>query len=212
VHFEQHDDRYARTDEWLRVVQGAWCNERFSHKGAYYSVDETVLSPKPVRPPVIYAGGESEAAKALISSRCDAYVMHGDPPERVAPKIADMRRRREASLGAPMQFGMAAYVIVRDTQEAAEREKTRITNVAPGSPGYGNYQDWLANTKLDQAVSLEDYSVSNRGLRAELVGTPEVVAERLRAFAAVGVDLLLMQCSPQHDEMERFAAQVMPLV
>ncbi|HTA74351.1 MAG TPA: LLM class flavin-dependent oxidoreductase [Gemmatimonadaceae bacterium] len=212
VHFEQHDDRYARTDEWLAVIQGAWCNETFTHKGKYYSVDETVLAPKPVRPPVIYAGGESEAAKTLISSRCDAYVMHGDPPERVAPKIADMRQRRAATGKAPMTYGMAAYAIVRDTVEEAEREKARITNVSPGTPGYGNYQDWLANTKLEQAVSLEDYSVSNRGLRAELVGTPEIVAERIRAFANAGVDLLLLQSSPQREEMERFAEQVMPLV
>jgi FMNH2-dependent dimethyl sulfone monooxygenase len=212
VHFEQHDDRYARTDEWLAVIQGAWCNETFTHKGKYYSVDETVLAPKPVRPPVIYAGGESEAAKTLISSRCDAYVMHGDPPERVAPKIADMRQRRAATGKAPMTYGMAAYAIVRDTVEEAEREKARITNVSPGTPGYGNYQDWLANTKLEQAVSLEDYSVSNRGLRAELVGTPEIVAERIRAFADAGVDLLLLQSSPQREEMERFAEQVMPLV
>jgi len=212
VHFEQHDDRYARTDEWLAVIQGAWCNETFTHKGKYYSVDETVLAPKPVRPPVIYAGGESEAAKTLISSRCDAYVMHGDPPERIAPKIADMRQRRAATGKVPMTYGMAAYAIVRDTVEEAEREKARITNVSPGTPGYGNYQDWLANTKLEQAVSLEDYSVSNRGLRAELVGTPEIVAERIRAFAAAGVDLLLLQSSPQREEMERFAEQVMPLV
>jgi FMNH2-dependent dimethyl sulfone monooxygenase len=75
-----------------------------------------------------------------------------------------------------------------------------------------NYQDWLSHTKLEHAVSLEDYSVSNRGLRAGLVGTPETVAERLRAFADAGVDLLLMQCSPQLEEMERFSAQVMPLV
>ncbi|HTD62009.1 MAG TPA: LLM class flavin-dependent oxidoreductase [Gemmatimonadaceae bacterium] len=212
VHFEQHDDRYARTDEWLAVIQGAWCNETFTHKGKYYSVDETVLAPKPVRPPVIYAGGESEAAKTLISSRCDAYVMHGDPPERIAPKIADMRQRRAATGKVPMTYGMAAYAIVRDTVEEAEREKARITNVSPGTPGYGNYQDWLANTKLEQAVSLEDYSVSNRGLRAELVGTPEIVAERIRAFAAAGVDLLLLQSSPQREEMERFSEQVMPLV
>jgi dimethylsulfone monooxygenase len=212
VHFEQHDDRYARTDEWLAVMQGAWCNETFTHHGKYYSVDETVLAPKPVRSPVIYAGGESEAAKTLISSRCDAYVMHGDPPERVAPKVADMRRRREATGRPPMTYGMAAYAIVRDTAEEAERERARITNVAPGSPGYGNYQDWLANTKLEQAVSPEDYSVSNRGLRAGMVGTPEMVAERVRAFADAGVDLLLLQCSPQREEMERFAEQVMPLV
>ena len=212
VHFEEHDDRYARTDEWLKVVRGAWCEPRFTHHGRYYTVDETVLEPKPVHAPTIYAGGESEAAKTLISQKCDAYVMHGDPPERVAPKVDDMRRRREATGLPPMQYGMAAYMVVRDTEAEATREVARITNVSPGSPGYANFQDWLAHTKLEQTVSAEDYSVSNRGLRAGLVGTPEMVADRVRAFAAAGVDLLLLQCSPQLEEMERFAEQVMPLV
>ena len=53
--------------------------------------------------------------------------------------------------------------------------------------------------------------MSNRGLRAGLVGTPEQVAERVNAFQEAGVDLLLLQCSPQFEEMERFAAEVMPL-
>jgi FMNH2-dependent dimethyl sulfone monooxygenase len=44
------------------------------------------------------------------------------------------------------------------------------------------------------------------------VGTPEQVAAQVRAFEAAGVDLLLLQFSPQHEEMERFAATVMPLV
>ncbi len=212
VRFDEHDDRYARTDEWLSVVRGVWTQPRFSFRGRYYATDETVLFPKPDPLPVVYAGGESEAAKSLISQKCDAYVMHGDPPERVAPKVADMRARREALDLPPMTFGMAAYVIVRSSLEEAERERARITNVAPGSPGYGNYRDWIAHTKLDQQVSLEDYSVSNRGLRAGLVGTPEMVAERVRAFADAGVDLLLLQCSPQLEEMERFAEDVMPLV
>ena len=51
--------------------------------------------------------------------------------------------------------------------------------------------------------------MSNRGLQSGLVGTPERVRERLEEFAAVGVDLVLLQSSPQREEMERFAAQVM---
>src|SRR3989442_7806121 len=74
--------------------------------------------------------------------------------------------------------------------------------------GYQNYQQWLAGTKLQQQVSLEDYSVSNRGLRSGLVGTPEQVAERIAEFEAAGVDLLLLQCSPQLEEMERFAETI----
>jgi FMNH2-dependent dimethyl sulfone monooxygenase len=214
VGFEEHDDRYARTADWLTVLDGAWSQDTFTHHGPYYRVDETVLAPKPTRRPrpTLYAGGESEAAKTLITHRCDAYVMHGDPPERIAPKIADMRRRREEAGLPPMTYGMAAYEIIRPTEMQAQAELARITNVAPGSPGYANYQDWIAHTQLEQRVSLEDYSVSNRGLRAGLVGTPEQVAERVRAFADVGVDLLLLQSSPQLEEMERFAAEVMPLV
>jgi FMNH2-dependent dimethyl sulfone monooxygenase len=212
VGFEEHDDRYARTGDWLTVLDGAWSQDSFTHHGRYYRVEETVLAPKPHRPrPTLYAGGESEAAKTLITERCDAYVMHGDPPERIAPKIGDMRRRREAAGLPPMTYGMAAYAIVRPTEAEARAELARITDVTPGSPGYGNYQDWIAHTQLEQRVSLEDYSASNRGLRAGLVGTPEQVAERVRAFADVGVDLLLLQCSPQLEEMERFAAEVMPL-
>jgi dimethylsulfone monooxygenase len=215
--FDAHDDRYARTAEWLDVLRGAWTSPSLSYHGQYYQVDELIVEPKPVaswsRPhPVLYAGGESDAGKSLIASQCDAYVMHGDPVERIGPKIADMQARREAAGGRPMQFGMAAYVIVRDTEAEAQRELERITNVAPGSPGYRNYQDWIGNTQLEQQVSLQDYSVSNRGLRAGLVGTPEQVADRIRALEAAGVGLLLLQCSPQLEEMERFAAQVMPLV
>jgi FMNH2-dependent dimethyl sulfone monooxygenase len=214
--FDEHDNRYARTTEWLTVVKGLWREERFSFAGGYYSTDKAVLSPKPVRwpNPPIYAGGESDAAKTMIARYADAYVMHGDPPERIADKIADMRRRRAelAPNAPPLTFGVAGYVICRRTHEEAERELRRITDVRASARGYANYEQWIAGTKLEQRVSLEDYSVSNRGLRAGLVGTPEAIAERLDRLSAAGVDLTLLQFSPQAEEMERFAEEVMPLV
>jgi FMNH2-dependent dimethyl sulfone monooxygenase len=210
VHFEQHDDRYSRTSEWLTVIDRMWKEDHFSFEGKYYRVEDAVMQPKPLTQPrpVIYAGGESEAAKQMISSLCDAYVMHGDEPLRVREKIDDMRARRERLGLPPMQYGVAAYTIVRDKEEEAKRELERITDVRQSAAGYGNYQDWLANTKLEQRVSLEDYSVSNRGLRSGLVGTPARVAERVREFEEAGVDLLLLQCSPQLEEMERFSEAV----
>ena len=210
VQFDQHDDRYARTSEWLDVVDAAWKQDHFNYSGRYYSVNDLVLQPKPVaRPrPTIYAGGESEAAKELIAQKCDAYVMHGDPPERIAPKIRDMRARREKKNLPPMQYGVAAYAIVRETEEEAQAELRRITDVQQHAAGYQNYQQWLANTQLEQRVSLEDYSVSNRGLRSGLVGTPQQLADRIGEFEEAGVDLLLLQFSPQLEEMERFADSV----
>jgi dimethylsulfone monooxygenase len=210
VAFEQHDDRYARTSEWLDVLDGVWKQNNFSFQGKYYQVNENILAPKPVSKPrpCLYAGGESHAAKELIAEKCDAYLMHGDPPERVAEKIADLKARRARHNLPPLKFGVAGYAIVRDTEREAQDELKRITDVHQSAAGYANYQQWLAGTQLEQKVSLEDYSVSNRGLRSGLVGTPEQVSERLTAFESAGVDLVLLQFSPQLEEMERFAATV----
>jgi dimethylsulfone monooxygenase len=210
VPFDQHDDRYARTSEWLDILDAAWKKDHFSYSGRYYSVSDCVLQPKPLtkpRPP-IYAGGESEAAKELISQKCDAYVTHGDPPDRIAPKLRDMSARRERKNLPRMIYGVAAYAIVRDTEQEAQAELRRITDVKQNAAGYQNYQQWLANTQLEQRVSLEDYSVSNRGLRSGLVGTPQQVADRIGEFEKAGVDLLLLQFSPQLEEMERFSELV----
>lgn len=214
VEFDTHDARYARTAEWLRVVNGLWTEPRFSFSGTHYKVENAALEPKPLRRPrpAIYAGGESPAAKALIAGECDAYLMHGDPPERIAAKIQDLRGRREALGLPPMIYGVAGYVVCRATEGAVQREIARITDVRQSAAGYANYEQWIANTQLEQRVSLEDYSVSNRGLKAGLVGTPEQVAEQVRAFERAGVDLLLLQFSPQLEEMERFSEEVIPLV
>jgi FMNH2-dependent dimethyl sulfone monooxygenase len=211
LHFDQHDDRYARTNEWLDVLNGCWSEQGFSYEGKYYNVIENILSPKPLQKPrpTLYAGGESETAKTLIAGKCDAYLMHGDSPATVGRKITDMRERRERAGLGPLVFGVAGYAIVRETAEAAQKEVIRITDVQQTALGYRNYQQWIAGSKLEQRVTLEDYSVSNRGLRSGLVGTPDQVKAQVAAFREAGVDLLLLQSSPQLEEMERFAQQVM---
>jgi FMNH2-dependent dimethyl sulfone monooxygenase len=214
VHFEQHDDRYARTAEWLHVVDNLWKQDHFTFEGKFYKVTDSILQPKPVsRPrPFIYAGGESEAAKNLIAAQCDGYVMHGDDPQAIGRRIQDLSQRREKLGLPPMKFGVAAYSIVRNTEQEVKKELERITNVNGSAAGYKNYQQWLAGTQLENQVSLQDYSVSNRGLRSGLTGTPDQVAERIAAFEAVGVDLFLLQCSPQLEEMERFSEAVIQVL
>ncbi|MEP6902601.1 MAG: LLM class flavin-dependent oxidoreductase [Actinomycetota bacterium] len=208
VQFDEHDDRYARTAEWLEIVDRLWKEDHFSYAGDYYRLEDTVMQPKPLKKPTIYAGGESEKAKDTIARQCDAYVMHGDAPEKVKAKIDDMERRREKLNLPPMTYGVAGYAVVRETEAEAKKEVARITDVKQSAAGYDNFQDWLANTKLDQQISLEDYSVSNRGLRSGLVGTPDQVATRVAEFEKAGISLLLLQCSPQIEEMERFSEAV----
>src|SRR5512132_4321785 len=60
VQFDQHDDRYARTAEWLDVIDGAWRKPKFDYAGKYYNVSELVVELMALRRPrpTIYAGGE----------------------------------------------------------------------------------------------------------------------------------------------------------
>jgi FMNH2-dependent dimethyl sulfone monooxygenase len=212
--FDEHDDRYGRTREWLEVVQGLWREPSFTYRGERYRLDGAICEPKPVGRPVIWAGGESEAAKSMIAAQCDAYVMHGDEPEVVAGKIADMRARREALGKPPLIFGMAAYAIVRDSEAAARAEVERITTLDPTAPGFANFDQWVSGAQLERELKIQEYSVSNRGLRPRLIGTAAAIRSRIDAYEAVGLDLLLLQMSPQLEEMERFAVEVIaaPLV
>ena len=211
LQFDEHDDRYARTREWLTVVDGLWTEKHFSFEGGRYHLTDAICEPKPVKKPrpTIYAGGESDAAKTMIATQCDAYVMHGDPVAAIGPKIQDMKERRAKVAGPPMQFGMAAYAIVRDSEAEAKKELERITALPPQPPkGFDNFDQWLSGTKLERELKLQEYSVSNRGLRPNLVGTPEQLQERVAEYEEAGLDLLLLQMSPQAEEMDRFAEQV----
>ncbi|WP_440709811.1 LLM class flavin-dependent oxidoreductase [Herbiconiux sp. YIM B11900] len=210
--FSEHDDRYRRSLEFVEILKGLWNETPYSFKGDYYEIENTYLEPKPQVQPVIYAGGESEGGKQAIARFADAYVTHGGTPDELRTKVADLTSRRAAVSDTPFSaFGMAAYAIVRDTEEEAQAELDRITDVRGGA-AYESYQDFISKSQLEQKVDLRDYSVSNRGLRPELIGTPDQVARRIVEFSDAGVDLLLLQFSPHLPEMQRFAEQVIPRV
>ena len=206
--FDEHDARYARTSEWLRVVSRLLREGTVTHAGPIYRLAGAVLEPKPSRVPPVYMGGESPKAKEIIAGLADAYLMHGDPPEVIAGKVADMGARRAAAGGPPLTFGVAGYVICRDTEAEVKAELGRVLDVRSSPEAYASYQDFIAGSQLESRVSVEEYSVSNRGLRTGLVGTPEQIAGRLRAYERAGVGLALLQFSPQLEEMARFGRDV----
>jgi FMNH2-dependent dimethyl sulfone monooxygenase len=210
--FTAHDDRYSRTTEFVDVLRGLWSQTPFSFTGDHYDLRDTMLEPKPLVTPTIYAGGESETGRATIARFADAYLTHGGTVEELAAKVADMRDRRARAQRPEFEaFGMAAYAVVRDTEAEARAEVERITDVRGGA-AYESYQDFVGKSQLDTPVDLKDYSVSNRGLRPDLVGTPDQVAATLLRFSAVGVSTLLLQFSPNLPELIRFGEEVIPRV
>lgn len=211
--FPAHDARYTQAKEFVDVLNGLWEQTPFSYAGDHYEFENTIVEPKPSRHPVVFAGGESDAGREAIAEFADAYVMHGGTLDEVRSNVADMNARSERIHGRPIaEFGMPAYVIVRDTEAEAQRELDRITTVDPASPGYASFEEFRKNSKLALDVTKREYSVGTRGLRPNLVGTAEQVAERINEYAEAGISLLLIQASPLDEELERIAEQVFPLV
>ena len=208
-----HDQRYDRTREFIEVMRGMWSQQEFSYEGKYYKIEKAHLEPKPIRKPwpTLYAGGESEDAKQMISTYCDGYLMHGDPPENVVPKIQDMARRRDNLKMDPMIYGIAAYAICRRNETEVKHEIERITDVKDAA-GYFGFKDFTTQSQLERELTLRDYSVSNRGLRTGLTGTAEQIAEQILRFVKCGVTVFLIQMSPMLEEIERFGEEVIPLV
>lgn len=211
--FTTHDERYVQASEFVNVLNGLWEQTPFSFAGSHYTLENTIVEPKPSSHPVIFAGGESDAGREAIATFADAYVMHGGTLDEVRANVADMNARaRRIHDREIAEFGMPAYVIVRDTEAEAQRELERITTVDPDSPGYASFEEFQRNSQLSLELTRREYSVGTRGLRPNLVGTPEQVAERIGEYADAGITLLLIQASPLGDELARIAEQVFPLL
>ena len=198
-----------RTSEWLEVVDGLWREPKFSFEGERYRLEDAICEPKPVKKPVIYAGGESEAAKTMIADPvrrlCDARRRgRGDRRQGRRHEGAPRRRRQAADdLRHGRLRDRAGHA--RPRRGPRWRGSPRSIRPRPASP---TSTSGSRGTQLERELKLQEYSVSNRGLRPGLIGTPDQIRERIAAYEAAGVDLLLLQMSPQYEEMERFAAEV----
>lgn len=214
IGFAPHDQRYAYGQEWLQIARGLMQGERVSFKGQYFQVDDYQLAPKDLfrRRPLIYAGGESEAARNVIAAEADTWFINGQPPEDVRAMIADIRSRPRR--GAPLRFGLSAFVIARSTDAEAEQALSDAFEIArkdvPLRAGL------LANVDPDvvmfKTAAKSPRIGTNGGTSAGLVGSYDTIADRIRHFAALGIDLFMLQFQPVEHEMRRFAAEVLPRV
>ena len=204
-----HDDRYARSEEFLTVIKGSWTEDQFSWSGTYYEVEGATLSPKPIQQPhpPIYVGGESEPGRRLGAKMADIFLINGRPLADIR-EIIQQVQALAAGYGRRLRFGMSAFVICRDTEAEAQAEFHRLAALRHYQhTGYDKDVVMLRSVPKGMTVL-----GTNGGTAAGLVGTPAQIARRMQAFETAGVETFLLQFHPLLEEMQRFAEQVMPLL
>ncbi|MDC4876225.1 dimethyl sulfone monooxygenase SfnG [Acinetobacter baumannii] len=216
----EHDERYVRSEEFIRSLKGIWSQDNFSFDGKYYQFKDYTLKPKPLQQPYpeIFQGGSSRAARDMAARVSDWYFTNGNTVEGIKAQIDDIREKAKQNQHH-VKIGVNAFVIARDTEEEARAVLQEIIDKAnpeavnafgdatreagAASPeGEGN---WAKST-------FEDLVQYNDGFKTNLIGTPQQIAERIVALKAVGVDLVLTGFLHFIEEVEYFGEKVLPLV
>ncbi|OMI09515.1 dimethyl sulfone monooxygenase SfnG [Bradyrhizobium brasilense] len=214
-----HDERYRRSEEFIRALRGIWTQDNFTFRGDFYRFSDYTLKPKPAHPlPEIFQGGSSRAARDMAARVSDWYFTNGNSVAEIKKQVDDIRAKALAN-NHSVKIGVNAFAIARDSEaearavldeiivkadpEAVSAFGHEVKNAGKASPeGQGS---WAQS-------SFQDLVQYNDGFKTNLIGTPEQIAERIVALKQVGVDLVLLGFLHFQEEVEYFGRRVIPLV
>jgi alkanesulfonate monooxygenase len=221
-------ERYARTTEAIKIIKTLLAGEHLDHKGDFYNIEldpprMTTLSGKP---PALYFGGLSHEARECAAEGCDVYLMWPDTMDKVRETIADMRTRA-ARFGRELKFGYRVHVVVRDTEDEARAAADRLVSKLDDEIGRAIREKSLdaANygvqrqAELRAAAHADGYVEENlwtgvgrarSGCGSAIVGDPDQVLKKLRAYQAEGIEAFVLSGYPHAAEADLFARHVLP--
>jgi alkanesulfonate monooxygenase len=220
--------RYARTVELMTILRTLLNGEPLDHRGAHWrlKLDTPRIGTVSGRCPPLYFGGLSEDAREAAAKAADVYLMWPDTLPAVREIIADMQARAAAH-GRSLKFGYRVHVIVRETEAEARAAATRLLSRLDAATGEAIRAKSLDSTsagvqrqaELREAAGAEGYVEDNlwtgigrarSGCGAALVGDPDQVVAKLRAYEAEGIEAFILSGYPHATECDLFARHVLP--
>lgn len=213
-----HNERYRRSEEFIRVLKQLWSEEETNYRGDFYRINGAPHKPKPHVIPPVFQGGNSAAAREMAARVSDWYFMNGNSLEGFRTQIEQVSQLA-ATYNRKLNFGVNAFVIVRDTEEearqvlrdiiahadpeAVEGFRSQVQFAGMASP---EREGMWANSNFDDLVQYND------GFKTGLIGTAEQVANRIIELKKIGVHLILTGFLHYDEDIQSFGEKVIPLV
>jgi len=222
--FLSHDERYARTDEFLSICRALWTDEGpVSFKGAYYEIEEAVVKTPFVsherRAPEIFLGGASDAALNLAVRHADCLWTLPRSPEEMAPRL-------QTVLESGTEVGLLLSMIARSSHQEAVADAYALLGRIGGKARqvHREFSERSDSVAFTGTLALAEKNggdwltpwlwtgaVPYLGAPAiALVGSYDEVAAAIRAYEEVGISQFLFMGWPDIEEMKRFAGEVRP--
>ncbi len=223
------EPRYRRTVEVMHILKTLLNGQPINHQGEFYqlSLDPPRMATLSGTCPPLYFGGLSPAARDAAAQGCDVYLMWPETLSGAQAVIADMDARA-AAYGRTLKYGFRAHMIVRETEAEARAAADRLLSKLDADTG-----EAIRNKSLDaqtfgvarqaelraQSAANDGYIEDNlwtgigrarSGCGAAIVGDPDQVLAKLRAYQAVGIDAFILSGYPHATEADLFARHVLP--
>jgi alkanesulfonate monooxygenase len=223
------EPRYRRTVEAMHILKTLLNGEHLNHQGEHFQFD---LAPPRIttvsgKCPPLYFGGLSPAAKDAAAEGCDVYLMWPETVQGAKDLVEDMKARA-AKFGRTLKYGFRSHVIVRETEEEARAYADRLLSKLDADKGAE-----IRNKSLDaqtfgvaRQAELREASAANdgyieenlwtgigrarSGCGAAIVGNPDQVLVKLKAYQDVGIEAFILSGYPHINECDMFSRYVLP--
>ena len=214
--FLAHDERYARTAEFLQVLRGASSGTPFDFTGDHYRVEGATAALSEWGLPPLFFGGASPAAEDVAAEHVDVYLAWGETPPQIKTRL-DRMREKAAAAGRELRFGIRLHVLGRDTSKQAWDEAQRMVDdldpdriaevqkqlAAMDSVGQRRMQTLHSGSRAELEIYPNlwaGYGLVRGGAGTAVVGSHEEVAERLEEYHALGIDHAILSGQPHLEE------------
>ncbi|MFC3451807.1 dimethylsulfone monooxygenase SfnG [Amycolatopsis speibonae] len=216
----EHDERYRRSEEFIRVLKELWTNDHAEFTGDFYRIHDFDIKPKPLgRPhPEIFQGGNSTAARKLAGRVSDWYFSNGKDLDGFSEQVGEVRGYAAENDHA-VRFGLNGFLIARETESEAKAVLREIVEKAntDAVEGFRNAVKQAGGSTSDKKgmwadSEFKDLVQYNDGFRTGLIGTPEQIADRAIEYKKRGANLLLLGFLHYLEDVEHFGKHVLPVI
>ncbi|TBU97540.1 LLM class flavin-dependent oxidoreductase [Phytopseudomonas dryadis] len=227
--FLEHDERYARTEEFLQLFQALWAGEGRHHQGSHYRTGPLELETPDGPLPTLYFGGASAAAQRVAASQAHVYLMWGEPPAMIQERIEHMRVQA-SNVGRELRFGLRMHIFTAPSSEQAWAKVEGLLKEIPRNAIEQAQQQFDTYESVGQSRQNELHRGRQLGARelevspnlwagvglvrggagTALVGSYDEVVERLEEYRRLGVSSFTLSGYPHLEEALHLGSELLP--